>query len=137
MFANHRHLELLVHTSLETKWVFIRVSDWAFRSVDQAPKGAHPLRRNCNNHLPYRNHLCGYLQDGNKRPLFKHQRHSHFSLRTSPRFMGILPLSVGVGGAIGAFTRALTCAIFDGFWKNAFPLAVFINPLRHHQDMAS
>ena len=40
--------------------------------------------------------------------------------------MGSLTLYVGVGGAIGAFVRALTCAIFDRFWKNAFPLAVFI-----------
>lgn len=40
--------------------------------------------------------------------------------------MSALTLYIGVGGAIGALCRALICAIFDRFWKNPFPLAVFI-----------
>lgn len=35
-------------------------------------------------------------------------------------------LYVGIGGAVGAVARGLTCSLFDKFWKRSFPLAVFL-----------
>ena len=35
-------------------------------------------------------------------------------------------LYVGIGGALGAVARGLTCSLFDKFWKRSFPLAVFL-----------
>lgn len=35
-------------------------------------------------------------------------------------------LYVGIGGAVGAVARGLTCNAFDKFWKKKFPLAVFV-----------
>lgn len=40
--------------------------------------------------------------------------------------MTILTLYIGIGGAIGAFCRALICILFDKCYKLKFPLAVFV-----------
>ena len=40
--------------------------------------------------------------------------------------MGIVVLYIAIGGAIGAVFRGVGCIITDRFWKNKFPLAVFL-----------
>ena len=40
--------------------------------------------------------------------------------------MGIEILYIAIGGALGAVFRGVGCIIADKFWKNKFPLAVFV-----------
>lgn len=40
--------------------------------------------------------------------------------------MALEYLYVGIGGAVGAVARGLTCSVFDKLWKKKFPLAVFV-----------